>query len=128
MFIRPIRISNIIVDLDGTDILVTFTLLDAAPFTGPVETPLEETSLETLIERLTKIIDSNGLAFRAKHGTKQTVLRARANSLNVGHRSTEEKWNSTGPKITGLWIGFVFVGLFVGAVGGFILFKRFSKR
>jgi hypothetical protein len=128
MFVRPIRISNIIVDKDGSDILVTFTLLDAPPRTGPVDNPLQEPSLDTLIERLTTIIDANGLAFRASIDSKQVVLRAAANSLNIGHRSSEQKWKSSGPKITGLWIGLIVVGLVVGLVGGFIVFRRLTSN
>jgi hypothetical protein len=128
LFVRPIRISNIIVDQDDTDIIVTFTLLDAPPRTGPVEFPLVETSLDTLIERFTRIIDSNGLAFRAKHGTKQIILRARANSFNIAHRSTQQKLRTSGPLITGLWIGCVVGGLLIGGIGGFFLFQKLSKK
>jgi len=128
MFIRPIRISNLIVDQDDTDILVTFTLLDAPPRTGPVEIPLIESSLDSLVERLTKIIDSNGLAFRARYGTKQVVLRARANSLNVAHRSTRQELLSSGPLITGLWIGCSVVGLLIGGISSFFLFQKLAKN
>jgi hypothetical protein len=128
LFIRPIRISNVIVDQDDTDILVTFTLLDAPPRTGPVEVPLIESSLDTLIERLTNIIDANGLTFRAKSGTKPIVLRARANSLNIDHKSKEEKTRSSGPRITGLWIGCTVGGLLIGGVISFFVFERLAKK
>lgn len=129
LFIRPIRISNLIVDQDESDILVTFTLLDAPPRTGPVEVPLLESSLDTLIERLTKIIDANGLTFRAQYGTnKQTVLRARVGTLNVAHLSTQKKALTSGPLITGLWIGCVLVGLLIGGFGSFFLFQKIAKK
>jgi len=127
MFVRPTRISHLIVDQDGTDIIVTFTLLDAAPRTGPVENPLKESSLDSLIERLDSIINSNGLAFRAKAGDKQVILRARANSLNIAHRSSRTEYKTTGPKITGLWIGLILVGLLIGAVGGFFCLSKICK-
>ncbi|CAF0938858.1 unnamed protein product [Rotaria sp. Silwood1] len=127
MFVRPIRISNLVVDRDNTDIIVTFTLLDIPPRTGPVENPLKESSLDTVIERLAKIIDSNGLAFRAQYGeSKQVTLRARSNSLNVA-RNTQVKWMTTGSKVTGLWIGFIIIGLLVGVVGGFFVFRQLAK-
>ncbi|CAF4168765.1 unnamed protein product, partial [Rotaria magnacalcarata] len=107
-------------------ILVTFTLLDAPPRTGPVENPLKESSLDTVIGRLSSIIDASGLAFRARYDTKQVVLRARAGSLNVDHRSTKTKVKSSGPKITGLWVGFVIAGLVVGVIGGFIVFRKLA--
>jgi hypothetical protein len=128
MFVRPIRISNIIVDTDEKDILVTFTLLDVPPVTGPVEFPIKEASLDTSIERLTKVIDSNGLAFRGKNGTRVVNLRARAYSLNIRHRSTQQKSKSSGSLITGLWIGLLFAGLIIGAIGAFIAFGRFAKK
>ncbi|CAF1511735.1 unnamed protein product [Adineta steineri] len=128
LHIRPIRISNLIVDQDDSNenILVTFTLLDAPPRTGPVEVPIKETSLDTLIERLNSAIDSNTLTFRARTSTKQIILRARISSLNIQHQSTQEKVRSTGPKITGLWIGFIIVGVLVGGVGGFFLLAKMA--
>jgi len=127
MFVRPIRLSHLIVDEDGKDILVTFTLLDAPPRTGPVENPLKESSIDTIVERLTSIIDSNGLAFRARSGSKTVVLRAKNGSLNVLHVSSKTITKSTGPRITGLWIGLIVVGILVGGVGGFIVFQKLSK-
>lgn len=127
MFIRPIRISNLVVDKDDKDIIVTFTLLDTPPFTGPVENPLKESSLDRIIERLSRIIDSEGLAFRGRYDTKQVNLRARAGSLNVDHRSSETVKISSGPKITGLWIGLIIVGLVIGLIGGFFVFQRLTR-
>jgi hypothetical protein len=127
LFVRPVRIANLFVDQDATDIIVTFTLLDAPPRTGPVEEPLKEASLDTLIERLNSIIDANGLAFRTKAGARQHVLRARPKSLNVNHRSTENKSKTTGPRITGLWIGFIIAGIVIGAIVAFFAFEKFSK-
>ncbi|CAF1066270.1 unnamed protein product [Adineta ricciae] len=127
LFIRPIRISNLIVDQnESNDILVTFTLLDAAPRTGPVEVPIKESSLDTLIERLTAVIDSNALTFRARVNAKQIILRARPDSLNIRHQSSEKKVISTGPRITGLWLGFITIGVIVGAVTGFLVFKKLA--
>ncbi|CAF0794173.1 unnamed protein product [Rotaria sp. Silwood1] len=128
MFVRPIRISNLIVDKTDDDILVTFTLLDAPPRTGPVENPLKEEGLDTLIERLDSVINADGLVFRARYNTTQVTLRARSNSLNVQHKSkAKETIKTSGPKITGLWIGFVVAGLVVGAIGGFLLFGKLAK-
>ncbi|CAF1354200.1 unnamed protein product [Rotaria sordida] len=128
LFVRPIRISNLVVDKDDNDILVTFTLLDAPPRTGPVENPLKEESLDKLIERLDAVINSNGLAFRARYDTKQVVLRARSNSLNVEHTTARQTiYKSSGPKITGLWIGFIIAGLVIGAIGGFLIFAKLAK-
>jgi len=128
LFVRPIRISNIIVDQDDNDIIVTFTLLDAPPRTGPVEVPLKEASLDTLIERLTKAIDSDTLYFRARNGTKMVNLRARANSVSIAHRSAQQKSRSSGPLITGLWIGCAVAGLLIGGVGSFFVFQKLSKK
>ncbi len=128
LLIRPIRISHLVVDQDETDIIVTFTLLDAPPRTGPVEVPLIETSLDTLITRLTDIINHDALFFRAKSGTKEVILRVRANSLNVAHRSAQEKSRSTGPLITGLWIGCSVAGLLIGAVASFFIFEKLAKN
>ena len=127
LFIRPIRISNLIVDQnESNDILVTFTLLDAAPRTGPVEVPIKESSLDTLIERLNAVIDSNALTFRARVNAKQIILRARPDSLNIRHQSSQKKVRSTGPRITGLWVGFIAAGVIVGAVTGFLAFKKLA--
>ncbi|CAF1296429.1 unnamed protein product [Rotaria sordida] len=123
MFVRPTRISNLLVDKNNTDIIVTFTLLDVPPRTGPVEVPLQELSLDTVIQRFQTIIDSEGLTFRARYGdSKQVTLRARAKSLNVV-QNTQNKWLTSGSKITGLWIGFIILGLAIGAVGGFFVFR-----
>ena len=128
LYVRPIRISNLLVDQDGQDIIVTFTLLDAPPRTGPVEIPLQETPLDTLIERLETIIDSNGLAFYGQFDSTQVILRARAKSLNVAFKSAQEtKWKTTGPRITGLWIGLIAVGLVVGIIGGLIVLAMITK-
>ncbi|CAF3881029.1 unnamed protein product, partial [Rotaria sordida] len=128
LFVRPIRISNLVVDKDDNDILVTFTLLDVPPRTGPVENPLKEASLDKLIERLDAVINSNGLAFRGRYDTKQVVLRARSNSLNVEHTTARQTiYKSSGPKITGLWIGFIIAGLVIGAIGGFLIFAKLAK-
>lgn len=131
MFARPTRISHLIVDQDdgdSTDIIVTFTLLDTPPIIGPVEDPIRESSLDTLITRLTNIIDSNGLAFRARYDTKQVTLRARSGSLNVPHSSTKTVSKTTGPKITGLWLGLILVGLVVGGVAGFFILGKLASK
>lgn len=130
MFVRPIRISHLIVDQDGTEIIVTFTLLDAPPRTGPVEDPIKESSLDKVIERLESVINSEGLAFRARYanGTKQVVLRAKPTSLNVQHKNNETKYKSSGPRITGLWLGLIVVGVLVGVVGGFFAFQKLAKN
>ena len=129
LFIRPIRISHVIVDEDDAkDIQVTFTLLDAPPRTGPVEVPLIEPSLDTLVTRLTEIINNNGLIFRATSGTKQVILRARVNSLNIAHRSTERNIRTSGPLITGLWIGCSVAGLLIGGIASFFIFEKLAKK
>lgn len=128
MFVRPIRISHLTVDKNGTDIVVTFTVLDAPPRTGPVEIPFKEDSLDTIIDRLSKVIDADALAFRAPYGTKTIILRARGGSLNVGHRSSNVITKSSGPKITGLWIGLIIVGLVLGAVGGFFVLRSMANK
>jgi len=127
LFVRPIRLANLVVDKDGSNITVTFTLLDAPPRTGPVENPLNETKLDPLIERLNSVIDSNALVFRAKSDAKQVTLRALPKSLNIKYRSSEINWKSTGPRITGFWIGFIVVGLLLGAIGGFFVFQKLAK-
>ncbi|CAF3555371.1 unnamed protein product [Rotaria sp. Silwood1] len=158
--VRPIRISNILVDHNGKDLPVTFTLLDLPPRLGPVELPLQEPSLTTAIERLRTVIDANSLAFRAKYNTTQITLRARINSLQVIHTSFNQNTNqcvnktlvrnqnrdecqptttvqnqnidivykSSGPLITGFWIGFIIIGVLIGTVGGFFVLKRFFER
>ncbi|CAF3878436.1 unnamed protein product [Rotaria sp. Silwood1] len=164
LFVRPIRISNLMVDNDGDDILVTFTLLDAPPRTGPVEVPLQENSLTTSIQRLRTVIDANNLSFRVKYGTNQTILRARINSLQVIYTSSDQNvsqcinqtfvttpkpdecldtttqqnqnldqgidivYKSSGPLITGFWVGFIVLGVLIGIVGGVFVLKRFFKR
>ena len=128
MYIRPIRISNMIIDRDTDEnILVTFTLLDAPPQTGAVEAPLKEKSLDKLIERLESAINGEDFLVRARFGTKQINLHAEPNSLNVQHRSTETNTLHSGPRITGLWIGFILVGVLVGLIVGFVAFKRLAK-
>lgn len=127
IFVRPTRISNIIVDKDGDNILVTFTLLDAPPRTGPVEYPLKETSLDTAIDRLNSAIDSNALVFRARNGTKEVLLVAKAGSLNTQHKSAERRGLSSGPQITGLWLGFIIVGIVFGGIGAYFAYGKYSK-
>ena len=127
MLVRPIRISNLLIDQYDDELVITFTLLDAAPQTGPVEEPLKESSLDTVIDRLSKDIDNNALSFRARTPSGQVTLRARPNSLNVDHRSKEIKTMSSGPRITGLWIGLILVGTILGAIGGFFLLAKFWK-
>lgn len=88
--VRAIRISNIIVDRDNKDLLVTFTLLDVPPIYGPVEVPIKETLLPALIERFRAVIDRNELAFRLKYDNREVVLRARNNSLLVTYTNFEQ--------------------------------------
>ena len=131
MFARPTRISHLIVDQDdgeSNDIIVTFTLLDVPPVTGPVEDPIQESSLDRLITRLSNIIDSNGLAFRARYGSKQVTLRARGGSLNVPHTSMKTISKTSGPRITGLWLGLILVGLVVGGVVGFFVLEKLANK
>ena len=33
---------------------------------------------------------------------------------------------SSGPLITGIWIGFIILGLLIGIFGGFVVLKRFA--
>ncbi|CAF1123846.1 unnamed protein product [Rotaria sordida] len=162
--VRSIRISNILVDHDGKDLPVTFTLLDSPPRLGPVEFPLQEPSLTTAIERLRSVIDADGLSFRAKYNTTEITLRARIRSLQVIHTSLDQNttqcinktfgqgqnpnecpptttvqnqdlnqnieivYKSSGPLITGFWIGFIILGVLIGTVGSFFVLKRFFGR
>lgn len=126
--IRPIRLSNVIVDQDDQDIIVTFTLLDAAPRTGPVEVPLIETSLNELMTRLENVINSNALLFRLKYNDKTILLRARTNSLNLAHLTNQQLTRESGPLITGLWIGCVIAGLLIGGVVSFFIFEKLATK
>ena len=121
LLIRPIRISNLLVDADGDDILVTFTLLDAPPTTGPVEILFKEKSLDDLVARLETTINNNELVFRARYDSKQVILRARPESLNVVHQSYKSVSLTSGPKITGLWLGLIILGIVIGSVGTFFV-------
>jgi hypothetical protein len=180
--VRPVRISNIIVNHDGKDLPVTFTLLDAPPRLGPVAVPLQELSLTAAIAKLRTVIDSNMLNLRAKFNTTEVTLTARNNSLQIIYTSNDQSgaqcanqtttaspatttspstatnpstttsasatacpatatvpeptikqiieitYNSSGPLITGFWIGFIILGLLVGLVGGFFVSKRFVPQ
>ncbi|CAF1014057.1 unnamed protein product [Didymodactylos carnosus] len=124
--LRPVRISNIVIDHDGKDLIVTFLLLDVPPKYGPVEHPLHEHSLDTLVERLQTLINDNTLAFRAKFDTKEVDLRARKNSLDVIYVNNKSVTKAHGPLITGLWIGFLVLGLLLGVGVAFIVVKKYT--
>lgn len=126
MFVRPIRISNLVVDKSDKDIIVTFTLLDAPPTTGPVQYPLQEASLDTLIDRLRSIIDSHGFIIRGQNGTKYVSLRARRQSLNVEY---ESKINTIQPgSLAGYWAGFIILGLVIGSGSAFLVCKVLTSK
>ena len=127
LFVRPTRLSNVVVDQEADDIVVTFTLLDAPPRTGPVEKLYNETSYDELVTRLENIINANGLAFRARAGDRQVILRAKAQSLNVVHQTSIVKEVSSGARITTFWIVFIIVGLLVGVIGGILIMKRMTS-
>ncbi|CAF0775599.1 unnamed protein product [Didymodactylos carnosus] len=126
--LRPVRISNIIIDHEDKDLLVTFTLLDVPPKYGPVEHPLHEHTLATLIERLERMINNNLLAFRAKYGTKEVELRARKNSLAAIFTNEKTVIKSSGMLITGLWIGFLVFGILIGVGATFIIVKKYTSN
>ena len=153
--VRPIRLAHIIVDHNITDLIVTFTLLDNPPRHGPVQNPLEEPSLDLLVDRLRTLVNSNSLTFRARYDeTKEVTLTAKNASLNALVRiapptivtqnvtvivdetvtqiiqviETETTVRKSGTRITGLWIGFIGVGLLLGLVGGFLIFRWIAAR
>ena len=129
MFVRPIRLSNLLVDRDGSDLLVTFTLLDAPPRRGSVENLYNETSLDTLIARLSTVIDSNALIFRARTSARQVVLRAKPKSLNVAVQADQvKKIKAPGASTTVFWVAFTIGGAVLGAVVGFFVFERMAKK
>ena len=127
MRIRPIRISSLLVDQDGEDIVVSFTLLDAPPSTGPVERPLKEGSLDAVVERLLGAVDSGDMSFRARYGTKQTTLYALKGSLNVkrpsGSQNDDAALDSPSSH-AGYWVGFSIAGVVIGLVVGFFVFRQ----
>lgn len=140
LIVRSMCISNIMIDRDGKDLFVTVTLLDAPPRYGPVESPLQEPSLRTSIDRLRRAIDANNLTVRTTYGrTEDVVLRARIDSLQVIYTSFDRNdtqsvhenlriiYKSSGPLITGFWIGFALLGVFIGVLGGFLIRKRFFR-
>lgn len=127
--IRTIRISNIVIDIDEQrNLVVTFFVLDVPPTFGVVQDPLKEKSLEEAIGLLEKAINENEFFVRVRIGNVQTKVRAVSQSLNVQHRTNEEKTITSGPRIVGLWIGFIFVGLFFGMIGGFFLFRKMARH
>ncbi|CAF4462713.1 unnamed protein product [Rotaria sp. Silwood2] len=81
--VRPFRISNVIINFNGKDILVTFTLLDATPFLGLVSTIIHDEPLTSRIEYLRYMIDSHTLQFDIRDGSKDYYVWARNNSLRA---------------------------------------------
>lgn len=124
--VRPLRISTLRVDQEGKDIIVSFTLLDAPPRRGPVETFYTEPSLSEAIGHLKKAIDSGNFVVRARARDRQVLLFARQSSLNSDTASPETV--SSGPRITALWIVFVVVGLLVGIIAGLFVLKKVSPK
>jgi len=125
--VRPIRISHIIIDHDVNDLFVSFTLLDVPPVYGPVETPIQEHKLEVIIDRLKNLIDNNAFHIRAKFDTKEVVLRAKVGSLSAIYTNEKTIVKTTGPKITGLWIGFIILGLALGIIGSFFVIRKITQ-
>lgn len=124
MLVRPTRISNLLVDQDGDDIAVSFTLLDAAPITGPVEQPLKEKTLDVVVDRLGAAIESGELIFRARYGTKQTNLFARKGSLNVKRPAGDTADSDSSSSNAGYWVGFTIAGVVIGLLVGFFVFRQ----
>ncbi|CAF1560284.1 unnamed protein product [Rotaria magnacalcarata] len=71
--IRPIRLSNIVIDQNKTDLIVTFTLVDNPPFYGPVANPLQEPSLDAVVKNLRTLIDTNNISFVVVYDNTQGV-------------------------------------------------------
>lgn len=128
MFVRPIRLSNLLVDRVGNELLVTFTLLDAPPRKGPVENLYNETSIDALIARLVTVINSNSLIFRARTNSKQVILRAIPKSLNVAVQEDQVKRTKSNSSATVFWITFTIGGAILGAVVGFFVFARMAQK
>ncbi|XP_074648744.1 uncharacterized protein LOC141904127 isoform X2 [Tubulanus polymorphus] len=57
MAVTPVRISNLQVDFDESNILVTFTLLDTAPIKGDTQMEVKETPLDLAAQLLNQTIN-----------------------------------------------------------------------
>ncbi|CAF4356349.1 unnamed protein product [Rotaria socialis] len=148
--IRPIRLSNVVIDQNKTDLIVTFTLVDNPPLYGPVANPLQEPSLDAVVKNLRTLIDTNNISFVVVYDNTEGVrLYPKPGSLNVIARTptiiiinniTEivfeivtnttkvttliSKERNRGSKITALWIGFTILGLCIGLVGTFFIGRQ----
>ncbi|CAF1158382.1 unnamed protein product [Didymodactylos carnosus] len=153
--LRPIRLSNILIDPINKDLLVSMTLLDVPPTFGPVENPINELKVNIILEQMHRLINNNELAFRAKYDTKEVLLRVRPQSLGVLLSSGETYKNfveqipqhrnqtvpeiiirtrdifitkHSGPKITAFIFGFMLLGLVLTvAVGTIVLHIKKRK-
>jgi hypothetical protein len=128
MLVRPTRISDLLVDRAGDDFLVTFTLLDAPPRTGPVENIFNETSLDTLVDRLTNLIDTNSLVFRARSGTKPIMLRAAPKSLNFVYDNTKTNTITNVKAASSNWGTFIAIGIVVGIIIATVAFVLLTRK
>lgn len=152
--IRPIRLSNILIDHNGTDLVVSFTLVDNPPFYGPVVNPLKELSLDAVVTKLRALIDKGNITFPGVYNnTHGIILYPKPGSLNVVARtpitvlinnmtmiSYEAVTNTTnqirriskqrksGGRITGFWIGFLALGIVLGLLGALVIAKVIAAR
>lgn len=152
--ILPTRFSNVFIDRNNTDLIVTFTLVDNPPFYGLVVNQLKEPSLDVTVRNLQNVIDTKNISFAVDYSNiKNILLYPKPGSLNVIGRTqtilitnniTEIFYDTitnttnitrvilmerkSGSKITGFWIGFLILGLAIGLIGTMIIVRLIVKR
>ncbi|XP_060074037.1 uncharacterized protein LOC132553779 [Ylistrum balloti] len=119
--VSTLRITNIKIDYDDSNILVFLTLLGTPRIQGDVNNPVTQVSLSTAATLLTNAINSNQLRISAGTGQTMTTLTAQPYSLTQSSH-TVEKGYYVPPKTATTYSAGAVAGLGVAMAVVFFIF------
>lgn len=130
--LSPVRITNINVDYDASNIIVSLTLLGTALITGDVQTPVKQIKLSDAVTALTNAINGGSLQIPMDVDklTDPIVLTAQPYSLtsttiNLGYyKAGAQKTTFTTGAVVGLAIGMAVLFFIIGFGAVYLFYKR----
>jgi len=130
--VSPLRIAHLDVQEAGSNVLVTFDLLDKAPYKGDVANPTVEITLQQAYTALDNAVNSGNLPILTAVYPKSVLVNAKpaGPQYQVGTSSSQTSSSSSssssgfgGGAMGGIAIGMLVLGALLGFVVMFLVYR-----
>ncbi|XP_071098409.1 uncharacterized protein [Haliotis cracherodii] len=128
--VTPLRINNIRVDYDQTDLIVSFTLLDVPPLSGDVTSHVIEVTLTAAVTKLTTAINQGKFKLRivspSLNGPVQMTAKAYSSSswdMTVNEDTATPGVGYSAGIMGGTAVGLILVSFIIGFIVLYVVYR-----